>query len=102
MASLPLRCCEDSQTPFAVSSPHPHASDQERAAILMDLLSQSHCLIIGVDGEIGGHVIILDSLSIERDRAVIRDPYHGWSIEVKASAILKRTDSEVIAIEKRI
>lgn len=55
--------------------------------------------VIGLQGEIGGHFIILDSLSIEQNTATIREPFHGWNITITAESILKRACGRFIYLE---
>jgi len=45
---------------------------------------ESGPLLLGVSTNIGGHEIILDAL--DEKKATIRDPYHGWRIDVKRAA----------------
>lgn len=75
--------------------------DLDKKEFLTERIKNAHCLVLSVGGEIGGHFIILDSIDFEKNRANIRDPYHGWSICTTADAILKRFDGEIIWIEKR-
>ena len=49
--------------------------------------------ILSVGGEIGGHVVVLDSFSMATNTAIIRDPFHGWSITISADSLLRRTSS---------
>lgn len=49
---------------------------------------------LGLDSEIGGHVIVLDQIQIgatrETSSAVIRDPWHGWAIRIPLDSLLRR------------
>ncbi len=65
-----------------------------------DLEKGSGPLMLSVGSEIGGHVIILDSINPETQMAKIRDPYHGWAIETPAMVIAKRFDGSYIAAKK--
>lgn len=46
--------------------------------------------IVGVTGEIGGHVIIVDQVDVQGGSTRIRDPYHGWEITITLDAFRKR------------
>jgi hypothetical protein len=41
------------------------------------------------DNGIGGHEIVLDGISLERRTATIRDPFHGWQIDIQLSALAR-------------
>ena len=36
---------------------------------------------------IAGHVVILDEISIEKNEAIIRDPFHGWMVTMDLGAL---------------
>lgn len=68
--------------------------------LLAQKSEQQGPLILSVGGEIGGHVIILDSINPETGIAKIRDPYHGWAVETSAMGIAKRFDKTYITTKK--
>lgn len=55
----------------------------------LDELKQAIALfgpaILSVNSGMGGHVIVVDA--IEEDRVTLRDPAHGWMIDVRPSAL---------------
>lgn len=57
---------------------------------LEDLIKKNGPGILSVDGELGGHVVVIDRFSMTDNEAIIRDPFHGWSITVSADSILDR------------
>lgn len=64
---------------------------------LNNIVQQGNSAIVTIDGEIGGHVIIVDE--IKANKARVRDPYHGWEITITKTALLKRfTGGDVIQI----
>ncbi|MBX7149680.1 hypothetical protein K1X76_11455 [bacterium] len=58
------------------------------------LITENGAAMVGIGGEIGGHEIIVDYLSLRQNRAIIRDPYHGWSITISADSLNRRMLSE--------
>ena len=64
-----------------------------RNDLIANALDQYGPAFATIGGEIGGHVIVLDSVS---DRAAsnpivrIRDPFHGWDIDVRLSSLTRR------------
>lgn len=77
----------------------PYGMDRQVVGQMLDnLVLEGGPGLLGVTGEIGGHAIVLDSLSMSHNVAIIRDPYHGWQIITTAEAILKRFPSELIQI----
>lgn len=52
--------------------------------------------ILKVSGETSGYTIILDAISLKENTATIRDPFHGWSIDTTAEAVLSRVDNSDI------
>ena len=59
------------------------------------LIKDNGSIITFVGGEIGNHVIIVDAVSWKNRAAKIRDPYHGWQIIIKMSALLERLFGEL-------
>ena len=45
-----------------------------------------------------GHTIVLDDISLESGTATIRDPFHGWQIDIELSALEKICGSSFIQI----
>jgi len=57
------------------------------------LIDQYGPAIVGISGEVGAHVIIIDQIIGNEEQsavALIRDPLHGWQIFVPFSAIKSR------------
>ncbi|MBI3540799.1 MAG: hypothetical protein HY073_01455 [Deltaproteobacteria bacterium] len=75
-------------------------SKRERGRRLEDLVSTGGSGILSIVGEIGGHFILVDHFCMATDRAVIRDPFHGWCIETTANAILERNPTRMIQVEQ--
>lgn len=46
--------------------------------------------IVSVGGEVGGHVMVVDSVDLVNKTARIREPFHGWSITITLDALKKR------------
>lgn len=46
--------------------------------------------IVSIAGEIGGHVVVVDEISENRQTIRLRDPYHGWAISVTQEAFCQR------------
>lgn len=56
--------------------------------ILMECLERNGPGILTITHPvIKGHAIILDELSKESNRAIIRDPFHGWMLTIKISTL---------------
>lgn len=53
--------------------------------------------IVSIDGELGGHVIVVDY--IDDKIARLRDPYHGWEISVSIQALRKRISKNEYMIQ---
>jgi hypothetical protein len=55
--------------------------------------------IVSIESGIGGHVIIVDKIT--KDVATIRDPYHGWMIDISSNVLEKKIEegSEYIQIK---
>ncbi len=55
---------------------------------LKDAINQFGPAIIAINSEIAGHCIIVDK--VKETSVEIRDPYHGWKIEITKEAFMKR------------
>ncbi len=75
-------------------------NDHDRGILLERLLAINGSGILGVGGEIGHHVVLLDFLSMTENWAVIRDPFHGWSLTITAEALLKRYGGDFLQITR--
>lgn len=42
--------------------------------------------IASVNSGIGGHVVVVDQVDLVNNVVTIRDPYHGWMVDIRASA----------------
>lgn len=71
---------------------------------LRNLLIKNGSAIVSMDGELGGHVVVVDEVAEDLSTVRLRDPYHGWEITVTAKAFLKRcrekSEIEVIQVKK--
>ena len=47
-----------------------------------------------MDNEAGEHVIIVDKIDLLSKRATIRDPAHGWMIDIDTATLLQSMDTE--------
>ena len=65
---------------------------------LEHLLRHYYSGILGLGGELGGHVVVLDYFSMKDNLAIIREPFHGWSIATLASAVLNRYPDEFTGV----
>ena len=79
------------------------AIDTEFSTIddLRKLLARNGPAIVTVESGIGDHVVIVDSIK-ENGNAIIRDPYHGWMVEVTRDAFIKSRPHEAIQIITQI
>ena len=61
---------------------------------ILDMLLQTYGpAVAGIDGEIGGHCIVIDRItdgSSDSPIITMRDPFHGWSIDVPFSSLKSR------------
>ncbi len=57
--------------------------EQMRALILQNSSMIVHC----DTPDIGGHVMIVDSVSEDLSTAIVRDPLHGWQIEIYGASL---------------
>lgn len=57
---------------------------------LEELIGLSGGILLGISGELGSHVIILDEVDRSEGMARIREPFHGWSITVQLESLLQR------------
>ncbi|MFH1654775.1 MAG: hypothetical protein ABIE74_12095 [Pseudomonadota bacterium] len=85
---------------FSERLPHKVYSDEARAKKIKGLTDDFGPALIGIGGEIGSHCVVLDSISLSAERAIIRDPYHGWSIEITLKALLDRGPSQIVNVVK--
>jgi hypothetical protein len=66
---------------------------------LQKLIHDYGSAIISTDNDIGGHVIVVDTVSIDLSFIRLRDPYHGWAITVTREAFLRGfCDEDIIQI----
>jgi hypothetical protein len=72
---------------------------REAMQALEENLRQFGSAVVSVGGEIGGHVIVVDSVDLVHGRATIRDPWHGWRITVTLDALAKRTGSRMDVVQ---
>lgn len=56
---------------------------------LSSAIKQNGPAIISIENGIGDHVVILDAIYRDLKRATIRDPYHGWQVEITSDALKK-------------
>ncbi|MFH1654353.1 MAG: cysteine peptidase family C39 domain-containing protein [Pseudomonadota bacterium] len=83
----------------AVSMHFPEDDKVNLAKKTEELLRKFGSCIASVYWEnVSSHAIVLDHFSIETDTAVIRDPFHGWTIETGAQAFLKRSVGEFVVV----
>lgn len=64
---------------------------------LRGLLDKNGPAIVSVNSGVGSHVVIVDSIT-ESGNAIIRDPYHGWMVEVTSDAFINSHPQEAIQI----
>ena len=68
----------------------PLLSTCKNIAELEECLKKHGSAIVSVDSGAGGHAILVDA--INKSSVRIRDPYHGWEVEVALEAFLKSWD----------
>lgn len=68
---------------------------------LKKLIDKNGSAIVSIGGDIGSHVVVVDSISPFLDRVRLRDPYHGWEITVSGSAFMNRNPKECMQISKK-
>lgn len=73
----------------------------EAAHLLELLLATYYAGVLSVTGELGGHVVVLDFLSLRYDLAIFREPYHGWCLATSAETLLGRIDDDFVAAIRR-
>lgn len=67
---------------------------------LDQLIKQNGSAIVTVQSGIGGHVVVVDEITSEKVR--LRDPYHGWEIDVNREAFkISFSGNTVIQIEAK-
>ncbi len=76
-----------------------HGNKQEIGRQLETLIAQNGSGVLSIGGEIGGHVVAIDSFSMQDNTAIIRDPFHGWSITVPADSILRRMGNHLELVQ---
>lgn len=59
-------------------------------AVLESALKTSGPLILSLSTEVGEHALILDTLDLKNSSACVRDPFHGWAIEISLDALKAR------------
>ncbi|WP_158515186.1 pentapeptide repeat-containing protein [Bordetella sp. H567] len=57
---------------------------------LAEQLNKHGSAIVSVNGEIGSHFIIVDGIDLTAHTVALRDPYHGWAIQVPLVAFTSR------------
>lgn len=55
--------------------------------------------ILAIDGELGGHFVIIDRVSGSKGYVVLRDPWHGWQVRVPIDVLRKRLPGYVDMIQ---
>jgi len=55
-------------------------------------------VLLSLSSEVGGHEVVLDAFSFAENRATIRDPLHGWSIDVPPAAVLRRLGGALVVV----
>ena len=60
------------------------------ADLLRNLLVEHGSGILSIGGEIGGHALVVDPCGADSSKFRVRDPFHGWDIEVHARSLLNR------------
>lgn len=74
---------------------------ENREQTFVELLQENGPGILGViPPELGGHVIVLDAISLEKRTATIRDPYHGWMVTITLDALLRMSPGTLLQIAK--
>jgi hypothetical protein len=67
--------------------------------VLSQCLKQDGPGIIFVeDSVLGGHAIILDCIDLENNTATIRDPFHGWMIDISLETLVKLSPNVIIHV----
>ncbi|MCC6278903.1 MAG: hypothetical protein IT289_13400 [Oligoflexia bacterium] len=70
-------------------------------AELSKLVTQYGSLAASIGTELGSHQIVVDYVDLKKRTMTIRDPFHGWQIEVPAAAVLEtRSLSDLMRIRK--
>jgi hypothetical protein len=63
--------------------------DRKKTTLVQSLNNHGPGILSINHPDVGGHVIILDEISIQKQTATIRDPFHGWMITVRLQSLLK-------------
>jgi hypothetical protein len=69
-----------------------------QARSLEELTSHGKGVLLSLSSEIGGHQVVLDRFSTVTGRATVRDPLHGWSIDVEHTAVLQRIGGSAVRV----
>ncbi|WP_421234114.1 papain-like cysteine protease family protein [Aeromonas jandaei] len=67
----------------------PMCSNPQNLTTLKNALEQNGPGIVSVNSGVGGHVVIVDKVNPETQSVTIRDPAHGWRIDVAEKEFLK-------------
>ena len=57
---------------------------------LKKLILANGSAIVSINGDIGGHNIVVDHISDDLSRVRLRDPYHGWEITVSGKTLMSQ------------
>ncbi len=69
---------------------------RENIGELKTFIEQYGSIICMINGELGGHAIILDQ--INSDQAIIREPFHGWRIAISTHLFMAMAGINLIII----
>lgn len=76
-------------------------ANEKRGQFLEDKIKQGGPAWVNISHpKLGGHVVVLDEVSVAKNQATIRDPYHGWMITITLDGFLSWDPSKLIQIEK--
>lgn len=75
------------------------ASRRDALVQLQNLLNRHGPAEINIGGEIGGHSIVVDAIDLDANTAIIRDPWHGWRLTVRLSALESRMGPSTTAVQ---
>lgn len=65
--------------------------------LAIDLVTKGPCVTaIQDNGANVGHAIVLDAINLQDNTATIRDPWHGWMIDVNLDALILRLNNKVL------
>lgn len=78
----------------------PFPQNTSRIESLSQAILTNGPAVVDPNSEIGNHVVIVDSIDMNRGLARLRDPFHGWSITVTTEALSSRiTGQSVLQIQ---